>query len=55
MAARALLIAQPTERHRVRMSQRQIVQALRYARSLRRSLSVSTDFLSDISVRIKLP
>jgi hypothetical protein len=55
MAAPALLIAHPADRHRVRMSQRQIVQALRYARSLRRSLSVSTDFLSDISARVKLP
>jgi hypothetical protein len=35
MAAPALLIAHPTDRHHVRMSQRQIVQALCNARSLR--------------------
>jgi hypothetical protein len=48
MAASALLIAHPADRHGVRMSQRQIVRALRNAQSLRRSLSTPTDFLSDI-------
>jgi hypothetical protein len=37
------------------MSQRQNVQALRNARSLRGSLSASMDFPSDISARVKLP